>query len=295
MRINRIKNITILTLLAALITGCQGDNIGSSIQPKTYTDSVSVAYGEMIGAQLNQTFSSISDGLDRDAFMMGVRRTIMTDPSEPGVIDGLWKGLAIGEQLEYYDAVGINLNRQTLIDAFSAAMTADSVDFDAYETAEEDFDRIMTSVQHLVLEKMRENRRKQMVMAQKMRNANIETANLYVNELCKSDTSVVRTASGLCFKPVVNTTGKHPEKGAIVDVCYSISTIDGRLIDSSRGDTVSIELGGSTIQGLQEGIPLMSEGSKYRFYVPSHLGFVRSTPGIEPGQMVVVDVELIKI
>ena len=133
------------------------------------------------------------------------------------------------------------------------------------------------------------------MLAQKMRNENIEAANRFVNELCKNDTSVVKTASGLCFKPIVNISGEHPQKGSMVDVRYSISTIDGRLIDSSRGDTVTIEIGGSTIQGLQEGLPLMSVGSKYRFYVPSHLGFVRSTPGIDPGQMVVVDVELIKI
>lgn len=296
MRINRIKNIAITLLLATTICGCQGNGDDSAIQPVTYADSVSVAYGDVVGAQLNMTFSSLSDEhLDRDAFMEGVRRTIMAATSEPGVIEGLWKGLDIGEQLDYYSAVGIDLNRKALVESFTAAMCAPSIDTVAYEKAQSDYDRILNSVQHLVLEKMRENRRKQMVMAQNMRNANIEAANKYVDELCHTDTSVVKTASGLCFKPIVSTSGQQPRKGSMVDVRYSISTIDGRLIDSSRGDTVRIEIGGSTIQGLQEGLPMMSVGSKYRFYVPSHLGFVRSTPGIEPGQMVVVDIELIKI
>lgn len=293
----RIKNIAILTLLAASFSGCQGDNANMpALNPKTHSDSISVAYGDVIGAQLNMTFSSLSNGdLDREAFLEGVRRTIMTASTEPGIIDGLWKGLDIGEQLEYYEAVGINLDKQILADAFSQALCAQDVDSAAYENALADHDRVLTSVQHLVLEKMRENRRKQMMLAQKMRNANIEAANKFVDQLCKTDSSVVKTASGLCIKPIVSTSGEHPKKGSLIDVRYSISTIEGRLIDSSRGDTVTIEIGGSTIQGLQEGIPLMSVGSKYRFFVPSHLGFVRSTPGIEPGQMVVVDVELIKI
>lgn len=296
MRINQIKNIALSTLLAASILSCQSDNADSStLYPKTYADSISVAYGDVVGAQLNMTFSSLSDNIDRDAFIEGVRQTILTASSEPGVIDGLWKGLDLGEQLDYYAAVGINLNRKSLVEAFNAALCAPVIDSAAYEKAEEDYDRILTSVQHLVLEKMRENRRKQMVVAQNMRNANIEAANKYIDDLCKNDTSIVKTASGLCFKPIVNSEGKRPNKGSMVDVRYSISTIDGRLIDSSRSDTVTIEIGGSTIQGLQEGITLMCVGSTYRFFVPYHLGFVRSTPGIEPGQMVVVDVELIKI
>ena len=51
------------------------------------------------------------------------------------------------------------------------------------------------------------------------------------------------------------------------------------------------------IRGWQEGIPLMSAGAKYRFYIPQELAYGMRSPSssIPPGSALIFEVELIKI
>lgn len=299
----KMKYLASVLLSGVLLTGCSShggsdQSSGDTLSAITFSDSLSEAYGRVVGAQLNMSFASLpadkEQAFDRKAFLAGVRNALMLDATEPGVIDGLWRGVELAEQLDYYDAVGIRLDRKKVASSFGDGLNAPSVDTVAYNSAQDTYDRMMTSVQHLILEKMREDRRQQMMLAQKRRNANIELAHSYVEKLQAEDPSVVKTETGLFYKILKNGTGARPRKGASVEVSYTISTLEGHLVDSSRGEAVPVEIGGSTIQGLQEGLPLMPEGSKYRFFVPSHLGFVRTTPGVEPGEMLVIDVELVK-
>jgi FKBP-type peptidyl-prolyl cis-trans isomerase len=107
----------------------------------------------------------------------------------------------------------------------------------------------------------------------------------------------VTTASGLASKVIKQGTGKvHPKATDTVVVHYAGWTTDGKLFDSSykRGQPTSFPLN-AVIKGWTEGVQLMVEGEKRRFWIPAALAYGESPGGGRPGGMLVFDVELIKI
>jgi peptidylprolyl isomerase len=103
-----------------------------------------------------------------------------------------------------------------------------------------------------------------------------------------------RTASGLAYKVIEAGTGtRHPVSSSEVTVHYSGWTTDGAMFDSSvvRGQPATFPLNG-VIAGWTEGVQLMVEGEKTRFWIPEDLAYKGQSP---PYGMLVFDVELLKI
>jgi len=103
-----------------------------------------------------------------------------------------------------------------------------------------------------------------------------------------------KTASGLAYKVLKDGVGgRHPRPGNTVTVNYTGWTTDGKMFDSSivRGQPASFQLD-SVIPGWTEGLQLMFEGEKMRFWIPENLAYKGQSP---PYGMLVFDVELIKI
>jgi peptidylprolyl isomerase len=103
-----------------------------------------------------------------------------------------------------------------------------------------------------------------------------------------------KTASGLAFKVIQpGTGGRHPTSSSEVTVHYSGWTTDGKLFDSSviRGQPATFQLG-TVISGWTEGVQLMVEGEKTRFWIPEALAYKGQSP---PFGALVFDVELLKI
>ena len=89
----------------------------------------------------------------------------------------------------------------------------------------------------------------------------------------------------------------HPTAKSKVKVHYHGTLIDGTVFDSSveRGEPISFGLN-QVIAGWTEGVQLMVEGDKFRFYIPSHLAYGNRAAGkIKPGSLLIFDVELIAI
>ena len=104
-----------------------------------------------------------------------------------------------------------------------------------------------------------------------------------------------KTSSGLAWKELKPGTGTaHPKSSQTVTVHYSGWTTDGKLFDSSvsRGQAIAFPLD-QVIAGWTEGVQLMVEGQKCRFWIPEDLAY-KGQPGMPRG-MLVFDVELIKI
>jgi FKBP-type peptidyl-prolyl cis-trans isomerase len=105
------------------------------------------------------------------------------------------------------------------------------------------------------------------------------------------------TASGLASKVLQKGTGTvHPTAADKVTTHYSGWTTDGKLFDSSvvRGKPLTFSLG-QVIAGWKEGIQLMVEGEKRRFWIPAKLAYGENPGGGRPGGMLVFDVELISV
>jgi FKBP-type peptidyl-prolyl cis-trans isomerase len=105
------------------------------------------------------------------------------------------------------------------------------------------------------------------------------------------------TDSGLASKVITKGSGTvHPKATDTVEVHYSGWTLDGKMFDSSvtRGQTASFPLN-QVIKGWTEGVQLMVEGEKRRFWIPADLAYGENPPGGAPGGTLCFDVELIKI
>ncbi|MBO4905447.1 MAG: FKBP-type peptidyl-prolyl cis-trans isomerase [Bacteroidaceae bacterium] len=109
---------------------------------------------------------------------------------------------------------------------------------------------------------------------------------------------VVTTKSGLQYEVINEGTGRNPKATDQVRCHYEGRLIDGSVFDSSykRGEPADFPLNG-VIPGWTEGVQLMKEGAKYRFYIPYLLGYGERGAGssIPPYSTLIFDVELIKV
>ena len=103
-----------------------------------------------------------------------------------------------------------------------------------------------------------------------------------------------KTSSGLAYKVITAGKGKqHPTGTSEVTVHYTGWKTDGSMFDSSvaRGEPSTFPLN-RVIKGWTEGVQLMVEGEKTRFWIPEPLAYRGER---EPRGMLVFDIELLKI
>jgi len=114
----------------------------------------------------------------------------------------------------------------------------------------------------------------------------------------KNKPGIKTTDSGLQYEVLTEGTGDRPTKDDKVTVNYKGTLIDGTVFDSSydRGQPVSFPLA-NVIPGWTEGLQLMTPGSKYKFYIPSALGYGDRGAGMKigPNETLIFEVELIKV
>ena len=108
----------------------------------------------------------------------------------------------------------------------------------------------------------------------------------------------ITTASGLKYRVLKKGNGKeHPTLQSSVTVHYVGTLEDGRVFDSSRarGEKITFPLSG-VIKGWQEGLQLMTIGSKYEFVIPPELAYGPSGSGHPlSGKTLIFEVELFDI
>lgn len=106
-----------------------------------------------------------------------------------------------------------------------------------------------------------------------------------------------RSSSGLAWKVLQPGTGtRHPRPNSEVTVHYTGWTTDGEMFDSSvqRGQPATFPLD-QVIKGWTEGVQMMVEGEKRRFWIPAELAYGNSPGGDKPAGMLVFDIELLRI
>ena len=119
----------------------------------------------------------------------------------------------------------------------------------------------------------------------------------YLSENAKKE-GVTTLPSGLQYQVLKEGNGKSPKATDKVVCHYEGMLVDGTMFDSSiqRGEPATFPLNG-VIAGWTEGLQLMKEGAKYRFFIPYQLGYGERGAGasIPPFAALVFDVELIEV
>ncbi|MEM6722917.1 MAG: FKBP-type peptidyl-prolyl cis-trans isomerase [Bacteroidota bacterium] len=109
--------------------------------------------------------------------------------------------------------------------------------------------------------------------------------------------TVERTASGLEYLILEKGSGPKPQKTQTVSVQYMGVLMDGTKFDSSfdQGRPIQFPLGvGRVIKGWDEGIALLSPGSKAMLFIPSEMAYGQSGAGkIPPNAQLCFYVELL--
>lgn len=167
--------------------------------------------------------------------------------------------------------------------------------FKAYFEKKEENDRIQNAknetIKKSLAEIAAEKQKKQAELeAQKLKEAKDKAIKEFAN--------ATTTPSGLKYIVLQEGTGNKPVATSNVKVHYTGMFLDGKIFDSSvqRGETIDFGLN-QVIKGWTEGVQLMKEGAKYKFYIPSNLAYGERGAGgvIPPNTDLIFEVELIKI
>jgi FKBP-type peptidyl-prolyl cis-trans isomerase FklB len=114
----------------------------------------------------------------------------------------------------------------------------------------------------------------------------------------KEKPGIVTLPSGLQYEVITEGKGVKPLASNKVTCHYHGSLIDGTVFDSSvkRGQPATFPLNG-VIKGWTEGLQLMATGSKWRFFIPPHLGYGDRQVGgqIGPNSTLIFEVELLGV
>ena len=125
--------------------------------------------------------------------------------------------------------------------------------------------------------------------------ANLKAGEEFLEEN-KKRPGVKALESGLQYEILEEGKGEKPKLFHNVTCHYHGTLIDGTVFDSSvrRGQPATFPLT-MVIKGWTEGLQLMPVGSKWRFFIPPHLGYGdrHVSAQITPNSTLIFDVELL--
>ena len=131
----------------------------------------------------------------------------------------------------------------------------------------------------------------------KMNAENIEKGKTFLAENAQKE-GIITLPSGLQYEVITEGNGKKPSATDRVKCHYEGTLIDGTLFDSSvkRGQPAVFGVN-QVIKGWVEALQLMSEGAKWRLFIPSELGYGAQGAGemIPPHSTLIFEVELIEV
>ena len=192
-------------------------------------------------------------------------------------------GIGIGTQLSGMGAS--NLNIDDFAQAIKDVIAGNELKVDNKEA------------QTLVNNFFAEQQAKQEAVAEEASKVAKAVGEDFLAENAKKENIVV-LPSGLQYEVIKEGNGKKPSATSQVKCHYEGTLIDGTKFDSSydRGEPATFGLN-QVIAGWTEGVQLMSEGAKYRFFIPYNLGYGARGAGasIPPYSALVFVVELIEV
>ena len=290
-----MKKMWVMTAVAAAVMALSGCNDNSSqtataAQAPAKTD---VKAGAQAPAKTDVKAGAQAPAKAEKADAKAAEAGKSADTQKAGLAGDDAVAYAVGQSLGSYiektnkqqEEFGLKLDPAKIIDGFSDGMNGkDKLQGVDKQKLLSDFDAKLKS-------KADE--------AEKKKNAEeIARGEKFLEENAMKE-GVKTTESGLQYQviePAKDANAPKPDKDSVVKVFYKGSFIDGKVFDQNIGkEPIEFPLT-SVIPGWSEGVSLMQKGSKYRFWIPSKLGYGDRPMGQIPANSVLVfEVELVDI
>ncbi|MDA3867873.1 MAG: FKBP-type peptidyl-prolyl cis-trans isomerase [Salinivirgaceae bacterium] len=322
----KITKLVLLAATSALFIACgNGDKTSGSTELKTKKDSTSYALGstqaESFWSQMDRF--ETTEFINKDKFLRGLDDAISNAPKisneeAMGLIRATLQKLRMDstfqmpkiskgdELLNLNDSFGYGLGVNVatgLVNAIDDFKLQDDVNIDliveGMKDVATDMSKIDAQTGSRMVNELLEKASEQKAAAEaKEFEGNKEAGEKFLEEN-KKRSEVKVTESGLQYEVLKKGTGAQPSETDKVTVHYHGTLIDGTVFDSSveRGEPTSFPLN-RVIPGWTEGVQLMKEGAKYKFYVPQELAYGSSAPqgtSIKPYSALIFEVELLEI
>ena len=277
-------NVLMAVMAIAVLASCGGTGTGKvKMNDVKDTISYSIGMGRAIRVYKDQLSYDMIDSVTMKAFVKGFMEAAKNPEDKAKLAYALGFEIGCQEMSQAYVGLSSNLfgngeefNRDNYIAGFCDAMI-DNWSVMTFEEADETSNRLYSYLVSAQFTKVRDE-------------------SIAFLEAKAKDEKVVKTESGLMYEVIkLGDGGPKPTATSDVEVRYRGELIDGTVFDEST-TPITLNLGG-VIKGWTEGLQLMSVGDKYRFYIPSELGYGEQGAGndIKPNAALVFDIELVSI
>ena len=277
-------NVLMAVMAIAVLASCGGTGTGKvKMNDVKDTISYSIGMGRAIRVYKDQLSYDMIDSVTMKAFVKGFMEAAKNPEDKAKLAYALGFEIGCQEMSQAYVGLSSNLfgngeefNRDNYIAGFCDAMI-DNWSVMTFEEADETSNRLYSYLVSAQFTKVRDE-------------------SIAFLEAKAKDEKVVKTESGLMYEVIkLGDGGPKPTANSDVEVRYRGELIDGTVFDEST-TPITLNLGG-VIKGWTEGVQLMSVGDKYRFYIPSELGYGEQGAGndIKPNAALVFDIELVSI
>lgn len=277
-------NVLMATMAIAVLASCGGTGTGKvTMNDVKDTISYSIGMGRAVRVYKDQLSYELLDSSTMKAFVKGFMEAAQNPDDKAKLAYALGVEIGCQEMTQAYIGLAENLfgqggefNKTNYINGFCDGML-DNWKIMTFDEADATSNRLY---EYLTTAQFNEYRDKN---------------NAYLEEKAK-ESNVVKTESGLLYEVIkLGDGGPKPTATSDVEVRYRGELIDGTVFDEST-TPVTLNLGG-VIKGWTEGLQLMSVGDKYKFYIPSELGYGEQGAGndIKPYAALVFEVELVSI
>ena len=279
-------NVLMAVMAVAVLASCGGTGAGTGkVVMKDVKDTISysIGMGRAIRVYKDQLSYEMIDSVTMKAFVKGFMEAAKDPEDKAKLAYALGFEIGCQEMTQAFVGLSSNLfgngeefNRNNYIAGFCDAML-DNWNVMTFEEADETSNRLYEALMSAQFSKVRDE------------------SEAFLEAKAKEE-KVVKTESGLMYEVIkLGDGGPKPTATSDVEVRYRGELIDGTVFDEST-TPITLNLGG-VIKGWTEGLQLMSVGDKYRFYIPSELGYGEQGAGndIKPGAALVFEVELVSI
>lgn len=283
---------------AEVLSYSLGVNIGTSLKQGDFSEeecnTAKLAEGFMMGFDVDS--AELAAAMDTLQKRMGPGGKPVTD-KEKGSDIALQLGKTImGPLAVEIDVDKADFDRTAFQMGLDAGMGKDSIVIDQV-VRDSVLQAYMGPKQEAYMQAARAKQEAAMEMRAETAKPVIEEGEQFLAENKERD-GIITTESGLQYEILNEGKGAQPTIEDKVKVHYHGTLLDGSVFDSSvdRGEPAVFPVGG-VIRGWQEGIPLMKEGARYRFYIPQELayGINPPSPSIPAGALLIFDVELFEV